>query len=774
MVVLVGVILLPLGAHNGFCADDAQGTPSSHSVTSSASSSRSDPSRDPRQVIAQHIAVGRALLEQGQYAAARVRFRAALEIDATQPEALRLLTQAQRQLDAQQAKTEQNRSRLRQQALDLAINVAREKEQQRTRRQTLAREQLVRAREQQIKFLYKRGVDLYRQGDLQAAVDTLQRMVVLEPTHPLVRDAQRLMAQAELKQAGVRARASARLLPSAGPAVPELEDQLAAKRIEIETTIKYAKAALKDRRYDSAIELSQRALAQDPQNRQASQLLQEAQLAKLKSEESRLKDQVARDEQSMVNEVVKAQVLPEATQVTLPLPLSGSAVSPTMNAKLQQPISLNFKDVALSDVIEFLGDAANISIIPSPQLDLKTRRVSLNVTDLPLDLALKYLVKNQSLAYRVERDAVLIATPEEFSSEPLQTRVMFLRNGLGPFALQTAAIEANPALTMQTLKELIEKTVPQTPDSKLVVDERSGALVATNTAENLALTERLLTQLDVAPLQVLIEARFIELTNTDLEHVGLESVLNGNVSLTKKGAGNGTRDAGLQIASGGGEKFAALAREDEGLNLTLQGVLTGTQFESVLHLLEESKKTKTLSAPRVTALNNRTATIRVVEEFNYPTKYEVSLIQFDINGDGDFDDAGETEFANVPKDFQKRDIGILLNVTPSVGKDLKTITLVLAPEVSQFSQFRDLGGGVTVPEFTSSQLTTSVVVGDGQTAVLGGLMKDSTSRQVTKVPWLGDLPVVGGLFRQTEESNTRKNLLIFITAHMLRPRSDTT
>ena len=210
------------------------------------------------------------------------------------------------------------------------------------------------------------------------------------------------------------------------------------------------------------------------------------------------------------------------------------------------------------------------------------------------------------------------------------------------------------------------------------------------------------------------------------------------------------------------------------MNLTLQGVLTGTQFETVLHMLEESQKSKTLSAPKITTLNNQRANIKVVDEFRYPTRYEVSLVQFDVNGDGDFDDAGETEFVNVPQDFQTRDIGLLLNVTPSVGKDLKSITLVLLPEVSQFSQFRDLGGGVTVPEFTSSQLTTSVVIEDGQTVVLGGLMKDTASNQNTKVPILGDIPLVGALFRQTDESQTRKNLLIFVTARILAPRGPTT
>jgi type II secretory pathway component GspD/PulD (secretin) len=355
----------------------------------------------------------------------------------------------------------------------------------------------------------------------------------------------------------------------------------------------------------------------------------------------------------------------------------------------------------------------------------------------------------------------------------MQTRVFFLDSGLSPFALETAALQPNPVMPMDSIAKLIQDSVPQPANSKFILDERTGSLIATNTAENLALIERLLGDLDVTPVQVLIEARFIELVMTDLSHLGLEAILTGNAALTKKGDKNDTAGPGHQLASGGGIKFPTLAREDEGLNFTIEGVLTGTQFETVLHALEESRKSKTLSAPRVTTLNNQTATIRVVEEFNYPTRYEVSLIQFDINGDGDFDDAGETEFANVPQDLQKRDVGILLNVTPSVGKDQKTITLVLAPEVSQFSQFRDLGGGVTVPEFTSSQLTTSVFLEDGHTVVLGGLMKDSTSETRTKVPVLGDVPLLGNLFKQKESSSTRTNLLIFITARILGPRGQT-
>ena len=685
--------------------------------------------------------------------------------------------QARQREEAKTRETEAARVRAqqRQEAERLAVQMSRDKLKRQIVQERETQQQLELARERQLKALYNKALALYQQGAYQEAVDMLQQMAVIDPSHPLVKAADRLITRAELKHFEQQLRASAEPSQTRGANVPQLEELLTKKRIELETVFKYAKAAIQEHKYDLASKLLTALLVQDPSNREAQQLLEQVQVAKLSEERETLTRKGEHDDQAMMNEVLKAQLLPDSRQVPLASPrlLAGTPAG-AIGGKLRQPISFEFNDIALSDVLEFVADAANVSIIPSPQLDLKTRRVSMKVKDLPLEEAVKYITKSLALTYRVEQDAILIATPEEFSNEPLQTRVFFLRSGLGPFALETAAIEPNPALAMEPLKSLIEQAVPQPSGSKFIIDARSGALVVTNTAENLSLLERLLSELDVTPTQVLIEARFIELTMTDLEQQGLESVLNGAVSLNKRTAPDGTEGPGHQVASASGFKFPALARESEGLNMTLQGVLTGTQFETVLHLLEETKKTKTLSAPRVTTLNNQTAQISVAEEFNYPTRYEVSLIQFDINGDGDFDDAGETEFANVPQDFQKRDVGILMNVTPSVGKDMKTVTLVLAPEVSQFSQFRNLGGGVTVPEFTSSQLTTSVVLEDGQTVVLGGLMKDTISQDVTKVPVLGNLPIIGGLFRQKEETSTRKNLLIFITARILAPRGPTT
>lgn len=678
--------------------------------------------------------------------------------------------------DQRQQVAQQRRKQVVEQAQRLAVRLAKEKAQQQAKRDQQAQRQLQLARGRNIKLLYQRGLAFYRLGAYAEAIEIFQQLPLIDPTHPLVSSAQHLLLEIEMKQRLQQQRQMATAPSQELSRVTDLERQLNEKRMELETNLKYAKQASYGGDHARAVDLLSRVLAQDPSNRQAEQLMNHVQAEMLKQEQTRLEQKVDREDQMMVNEVLKHQLLPAPVQSLRPLSaVSYGQLQRSMESKLREPLSFQFDDVALGDVLEFLADGVGVSIIPSPELDLKGRRVSIKAQDMPLEMAIKYLAKSQSLTWRIDDDVILLATQEQMSHAPMETRVFFLRNGLGPYALEASAVEGNPVLAMEPLKELIEKAIPQPANSKLVIDERSGALIMSNTSENLALTEQLLSQLDVTPVQVLIETRFIELVMTELEQLAMESVLTGNVSLSKKGDPDlVSRGAGHQLNSGSGFKFPALAREDEGLNLTLQGVLTGTQFETVLHMLDETKKSKTLSSPRVTTLNNKTAAIRVVDEFRYPTRYEVSLVQFDINGDGDFDDAGETEFANVPQDLQARDIGILLYVTPSIGKDLKTITLVLAPEVSQFSQFRNLGGGVTVPEFTSSQLTTSVVIEDGQTVMLGGLMTDSTSEDTTKIPVLGDLPLIGGLFRQSKETSTRKNLIIFITARVLSSRGQTT
>jgi len=467
-----------------------------------------------------------------------------------------------------------------------------------------------------------------------------------------------------------------------------------------------------------------------------------------------------------------------------------SSASKSIAMGLHQPISATFREVDFESAIGFLAESAGIQIIVSEKAKTMSKPVTLRLVEIPLQRALEYVVKGQGLVYRADEHAVFVSTIEEMEAEPLETKVFFLNQGLGLHASFEPLAETRESVALQsagirrltTVKDILSEVIPQVNGSSIMLDERTGALVVTHVPYYLHQIEQLLDQIDVQPTEVRIEARFIELTLTDTKEWSFDAALSADTSLTKRVTSDKSKGPGLQLSSVGsalrrGTKidFTDFSRQTSGdaLNLTFQGVLTGTQYQAVLHSLAETKRTKTLSAPQVATLNNQTAAIKVVTEFVYASRYEASVKREDLNGDGDFLDVvngvRETRFVNVPQDFVTKDLGILLNVTPSVGQDLKTITLALKPEVSEKKTDDTFAGEISLPRFTSRYLTTSVVIEDGETVVLGGLMKDTDSHTITKVPILGSLPVVGRMFQKRSDSTERSNLLIFVTAHVVQP-----
>lgn len=454
---------------------------------------------------------------------------------------------------------------------------------------------------------------------------------------------------------------------------------------------------------------------------------------------------------------------------------------PEIRKRLRIPISVDFREVSLDYVLDFLSDATGVNIIAQKGINLEEKKVTIRVKDMPLESLLKYILKNQGLTYRIEKNAVWVTSLSEMEKEALETRVYFLNQGLAmftEFSGQAAGVKEGlggaPGISeIKTIKDTLEKAVSWPKDSKINLDERTGALIITNTPSNLEIIEELLYNLDTTPVQVLIEARFIEVDVTDLKELGMEWALSGNWAVTKDGGTPETR-----VTGGSGVNFTSFTgAPNEGLNLTYQGILTRPEFSIVMHALEKTTRLKTLSAPKITTLNNQTATIEVVDEFVYPTRYEPSLIKEDLNSDGDFlDTVGgvkETRFVNVPQGFETRNIGILLHVTPSVGRDKRTITLSLVPEVSEATANAfEYSGEVKLPKFTTRNLNTSIVVKNGETVVLGGLIKETDTKVRTKVPLLGDLPIIGMLFRKDSDSVQRRNLLIFVTANIVGPKGE--
>jgi general secretion pathway protein D len=240
----------------------------------------------------------------------------------------------------------------------------------------------------------------------------------------------------------------------------------------------------------------------------------------------------------------------------------------------------------------------------------------------------------------------------------------------------------------------------------------------------------------------------------------------------------------------------------------LAGVFTDPQFQVVVRALNQKKGIDLLSAPRVTTKSGQRAIIEIVREFRYPTQFQPPQIPQTVGsvrtGDtvaGDILPLGNASNVPVtpttPTAFETRNTGVMLEVEPVVGPDGVTIDLNLVPQVVEFEGFINYGspilspsttflntltgGLITSPQnvvtpnvinqpiFSTRKVTTSVSIWDGQTVVLGGLMREDVQKVEDRTPIIGDIPLVGRLFRSNVDQHIKRNLIIFVTARLVTP-----
>jgi general secretion pathway protein D len=329
-----------------------------------------------------------------------------------------------------------------------------------------------------------------------------------------------------------------------------------------------------------------------------------------------------------------------------------------------------------------------------------------------------------------------------------------------------------------------------------------GKLVVANTLENLTVFEKVLSILNVVPYQIEIEARFVEVAQTDVDSLGLEWLLNDDWEIAQKKGSAGTplgaRERIVMNANGGTGGFTAGNRflNTAGLGVnsdtmtdtiaSLSGVLTNPELTVVLHALQQRGHTDLLSAPKITTQSGQSATIKVVTEYIYPTEFETSGIGGDNNNTATGTTGGGIVGAVVtPREFQTREVGVILEVTPEVSPEGQMINLSLSPEVVSEPTWRNYGSTYTSydpngnpvtqelnmeqPFFHTRKLTTNLLIYNGATVVMGGMITEVRNNVDDKVPLLGDIPLIGRLFRSQYESSEKRNLLIFVTARLVDP-----
>ena len=237
----------------------------------------------------------------------------------------------------------------------------------------------------------------------------------------------------------------------------------------------------------------------------------------------------------------------------------------------------------------------------------------------------------------------------------------------------------------------------------------------------------------------------------------------------------------------------------------LSGVFTDPQFQVVVRALNQKKGVDLLSAPRVTTKSGQRAVIEIVREFRYPTQFDPPKIPDSVGSNfgggssilnpltGLVSNGNSGSFPvtpTTPTGFETRNTGVTLEVEPVVGPDGVTIDLNLVPQVVEFEGFINYGspiqststGPLGIPQtnvitpnvinqpiFNSRKVTTSVSVWDGQTVVLGGLMREDVQKTEDRTPIIGDIPILGRLFRTNTEQHIKRNLVIFVTARLVNP-----
>ena len=315
-----------------------------------------------------------------------------------------------------------------------------------------------------------------------------------------------------------------------------------------------------------------------------------------------------------------------------------------------------------------------------------------------------------------------------------------------------------------------------------------GKLVVKNTAENLAVLETVLAVINVTPKQVEIEARFVEVMQSDLESLGFEWLLNSDWQMLEKKADAALPPEGRRriVARKGSFTSGFDYLSDTGLPgmggdtvadniLTISSVLTNPELSMVLHVLSRRENTDLLSAPKVVTKNGSEATIKVVTEYIYPTEFNVE--QPEISGGGTVSQNVMTMPAVEPGGFETREVGVILQVVPEVTPDGQMINLTLAPQVVSEPEWKDYGpvypDGTRLPMeqpfFPVRSIATSIQIYNGATVVMGGMITEARQSGENKIPLLGDIPLLGRLFRYKFENSEKRNLLIFVTAKLVDP-----
>jgi type IV pilus assembly protein PilQ len=437
--------------------------------------------------------------------------------------------------------------------------------------------------------------------------------------------------------------------------------------------------------------------------------------------------------------------LPENTEVVLQI--SGEEATDSAQASVQgkDTISIDFPDEDVRTILRNIADLFELNLVIPDTLQGRT---TVKLRNVSWEQAFDVVLEPLGFTHVKDENIISVKSVEDLTTEPVETEVFVINY-------------ARASEIQQSIAPLVDSAV----GGRIQVNARSNALVITERPSRMGKIQLIIGKLDKATKQVMIESKFVEVRTTVGKDLGVDwSALGGETG----GVNLGLSDT-VGALNSGAESF--IVEEVQGalgqpVTSTSSGdVLTGNPFDTavfssssfgaVLKALNSNNDIKLVSNPTVVTMDNEQALIKITREFPQP--------DFTFNAE-----TGQRQFNGLGDPI---DVGITLMVTPTVN-DAGFINLDIFPEVSSTSEDRVIEGTLfPIRDVRTAQ--TRIMIKDGFTIALGGLVTRDSSVSNNKVPLLGSLPGVGRLFSSESEETVESNLIIFITAKTLNPDGTT-
>ncbi len=410
-----------------------------------------------------------------------------------------------------------------------------------------------------------------------------------------------------------------------------------------------------------------------------------------------------------------------------------------------EKLSLNFQNVEVRAVLQVIADFTGLNIITS---DTVGGSLTLRLKDVPWDQALDIILQAKGLSKRKSGNVVLIAPSDELATkEKLALEASLQISELEALRTESFQMSYAKASDVQSLITNKDQNI-LSKRGRATSDSRTNTLFVNDTPTKLDEVRKLISQLDIPVRQVLIEARIVIADDKWGSQLGAKFNLAAGANRQGRNIGvAGNIDNAHNIASGVRPLNAdtpisvnlPVAGAAGSLGINILNVASGNLIELELSALESDGRGKVVSNPRIVAPDKKKATITQGTEIPYAT-----------------------QSASGGTTIQFKPAILSLEVTPQITPDDK---IIMELEIKKDAVGQIFGG---IPSIDTKTLKTSVLVDNGETAVLGGIFETVVRTDVTKVPVLGDIPFIGNFFKRTQRQQDKTELLIFITPRIIK------